>query len=171
MSNNLNNLVSVKMPQKDMASAIEKLNELLGILKPYLVALTPDERRDLPKMSDGNAPFVDKSVHYARTNPELVPAFVNVDELEIDIKAVTDLSQLYRLAEKLCSGLSDTIMLSGSEAYVAALAFYKSVKVAANMNVQGAQPIYEDLKKRFGSTPRRSQEDTSSADKVIPSAE
>jgi len=49
----------------------------------------------------------------------------------------------------MCSGLNDTIMLSGSEAYVAALAFYKSVKVAASMNVAGAQPIYEDLKKRF----------------------
>ena len=160
MSNNLNNLVSVKIPQKEMAAATEKLNELLGILKPYLVALTPDERRELPKMSDGNAPFVDKALHYARTNPELSPAFVNVDELEIDLKAVNDLSQIYRLAEKLCSGLNDTIMLSGSEAYVAALAFYKSVKVAANMNVAGAQPIYEDLKKRFEGHGRRSQGET-----------
>ncbi len=149
MSNNLNNLVSVKVPEKDMATAIEKLNEAYSILQPYLVALTPDEKRELPKMSDGNAPFADKALQYARTNPELTPAFVNVDELEVDLKAVNQLSQLYRQAEKMCTGLNDTIMLSGSEAYVAALAFYKSVKVAASMNVAGAQPIYEDLKKRF----------------------
>jgi hypothetical protein len=149
MNKSLNNLVSVKIPSKEMLSSVEKLNELLGILGPYLIALTPDDRRDLPKMSDGNAPFVDKALQYARTNPELTPAFVKVDELEIDIKAVNELSQLYRLAEKLCVGLNDTIMLSGSEAFVAALAIYKSVKVAASMNVAGAQPIYEDLKRRF----------------------
>lgn len=156
---NLNNLVSVKISEEDMTAAIGKLNELLGFLSTYMVALTPEERRILPKMSDGNAPFVDKALHYASTNPELVPAYINVDEMEIDTKAVNDLSQLYRLAEKLCSGLNDTIMLSGSEAYVSALAFYKSVKVAAGMNVQGAKPIYDDLKRRFEAQGRRNQED------------
>jgi len=45
--------------------------------------------------------------------------------------------------------LDDTITVAGSEAYIAALAFYKSVKVAATMNVPGAQEIYDDLSKRF----------------------
>jgi hypothetical protein len=109
MNKGLNNLVSIKMTQKEIAAAIETLKELQSILAPYLVALTPDERRELPKMSDGNAPFVDKALQYARNNPELSPAFINLEELEIDVKAVNDLSQIYRLAEKLCSGLNDTI--------------------------------------------------------------
>jgi len=40
-------------------------------------------------------------------------------------------------------------MLAGSEAYVAALSFYNSVKQAAKLNVPEAKTIYEDLKKRF----------------------
>ena len=153
----LNNLVSVKIPQKDQAAIIEKLNELEVLLKPYLVALTAEERKVMPKMSDGNAPFVDKALQHAQANPSLAPAFLNVGELEVDVKAVNDLSQIFRKADKLCSGLSDTIMLSGSEAYVAALAFYNSVKVASQMNIQGAKPVYDDLKKRFEPNGRRTQ--------------
>ncbi len=147
--NNLENLVSVKISPKELAAALEKLEEANAILKPYLIALTPEKRQELPKMSDGNAPFVDKVLQYAQANPAFTPNFVDVAELKVDTQAVTNLSQLYRQAEKLCTGLNDTIMMSGSEAYRAALVFYKSVKTAASMNVPGARPIYEDLKKRF----------------------
>ncbi|MDF1549516.1 MAG: hypothetical protein P1P88_16945 [Bacteroidales bacterium] len=40
-------------------------------------------------------------------------------------------------------------MLSGSEAYLPALAFYNYIKGATSMNVPGAKDIYEDLKKYF----------------------
>ena len=57
--------------------------------------------------------------------------------------------ELARPIEQLNRTLDDTIMLSGSEAYVAALAYYNSVKRAAKINVPGALTIHEDLKKRF----------------------
>jgi hypothetical protein len=40
-------------------------------------------------------------------------------------------------------------MLAGSEAYQAALVFYKSVKMAAAHDVPGAKAVYEELKTRF----------------------
>ena len=40
-------------------------------------------------------------------------------------------------------------MLSGSEAYIALLAYYNSVKIASRMNIAGATAIYDDLKQRF----------------------
>jgi hypothetical protein len=45
--------------------------------------------------------------------------------------------------------------LSGSEAYVASLAFYNSVKQAARINVPGAKAIAEDLKLRFARQGKR----------------
>ena len=51
--------------------------------------------------------------------------------------------------EQQNSSLVDTIMLCGSEAYKAALAYYNSVKQGAKMNVTAAASIYSDLKKRF----------------------
>ena len=100
-------------------------------------------------MADGSAPFVGKALGYAKTNPQFMPAYVNIPELEIDFNAVIDLTGFAHICDKLTNGLSDTITLSGSEAYVAALSYYNSVKNASKMNVPGAKAIYDDLKKRF----------------------
>ena len=59
------------------------------------------------------------------------------------------LTDLARPIEQLNRTLEDTIILAGSEAYVASLAYYNSVKQAAKMNVPGALPIQDDLSKRF----------------------
>ena len=65
------------------------------------------------------------------------------------MNAVDMLTKLFRPLDQLNSLLKDSIMLSGSEAYVAALAFYNSVKQASKMNITGAIDIYSDLSKRF----------------------
>jgi hypothetical protein len=46
-------------------------------------------------------------------------------------------------------GIGDTEMIPGSEAYQAALVFYKSVKMAAAQDIPGAKAVYEELKTRF----------------------
>ena len=74
---------------------------------------------------------------------------MQTEELMIDFKAYNNLIQVYREVEQLCANLDDTVMMSGSEAYMAALAYYHSVKQAAKMNVPNAKSIYEDLKQRF----------------------
>jgi hypothetical protein len=40
-------------------------------------------------------------------------------------------------------------MLAGSEAYVAALSYYNTVKLASQMDIPNSKTIYEDLKTRF----------------------
>lgn len=161
--NELNNLVSIQIPKKDLDAAADHLKAVYALLEPYLIALTAEERRMLPKMSERNAPFVEKTLQYAQESPELAPGFLNIKELDIDVKAVNDLASLFRMADKLCSGLNDTMMLAGSEAFMAALAYYNSVKsdrraVATKMNVSGAKRIYEDLNKRFDRTVSRAAE-------------
>ncbi len=131
-----------------------------SVLRPYLIALTPEERKQLPKMSDKTVPFVEKTLDYAKSNPQFAPAYMSIPELKIDIDAVHTLTQLARPIDQLREGLGDTMMLAGSEAYIAALAYYNSVKQAAKMNVPGARAIYDDLSKRF---PGRPKVDTSKA--------
>ena len=143
------NRVSIIIPPEVKQSVLQKLTEVDELLKPFLIALKPEERQSIPKMADGSAPFVGKTIGYCKTNPQFMPSYVNIPELEIDFKAVTDLTEFTYLCYKLRDGLKDTIVLSGSEAYVAALSYYNSVKNAAKMNVPGAKAIYEDLKKRF----------------------
>ncbi len=146
---NKENVVSIQIPANDLAEVIAKLKEINDLLKPYLVALTPEERQQVPKMSDKTRPFVDKVVDYAKSNPEFSPSYLNVDELDIDIKAVHDLTAILQVVQPLCNNLKDTEMMLGSEAYVAALTYYNSVKLAAKLNVPSAKAIHEDLSKRF----------------------
>ena len=143
------NIVSVQISPEDLKKAQEILAGLDAILKPYLVALKPEERAKLPKMGDKTLPFVEKVTEYCEANPEFVPVYMNVENLKIDFQAVNDLTILFRSVEQLANGLNDTIMLSGSEAYTNALTYYNSVKEAGKKNVPNAKTVFEDLKKRF----------------------
>lgn len=154
------NSVSIQIKPADLKQVLTLLAEAEAILKPYLIALTPEERKEIPKMSDKTIPFVEKALEYAQTNPQLNPPYLSVPELKIDLEAVSDLTQVIRPVEALYENLSDTIMLSGSEAYVAALTFYNSVKQAAKLNIPNAKPIYDDLSKRFEAQ-KKKREDTS----------
>ena len=113
---------------------------------------------ELPKMGDGSVPFVTKAMEYAESNATFVPGFVNVTELKKDVDAVNTLTLFLRQLDEIHDLVEDTIMLAGSEAYVAALAFYNAVKLGARMNIPGAEPIYDDLKQRFAGQGQTSQE-------------
>ena len=143
------NLVSISISAEDDQAITDALQVLQDKLQPYLIALTPDDRRKLPKMSNRTIPFVQKSLEYAETNTQFAPVFVDIPEMKKDVEAVNKLTQYFRIIDELHEHLDDTVMLAGSEAYVAALAFYNSVKLASKMKQQGAEPIYDDLKERF----------------------
>ncbi len=150
------NLVAVEIPAEVQQEVTTKINEVVDALSPYLIAISPDQRRELPKMGDGTQPFVEKALEYGKTNPQFVPPFVNVADLEIDYNATKMLLAFFRPLAQLMSKLDDTILLSGSEAYVAALSIYNTLKLAAKNNVPGAKSILEDLKKRFEGRSKRS---------------
>lgn len=143
------NVISLKMSEEDLTAINGALTTLNEKLLPYLIALTAAEKKGLVKMRDKTTPFVEKAVDYAEGNSSLVPAYVDVAEMRTDFDAVSTLINIYRRVEAYMGPLDDTILLSGSEAYKAALQFYNAVKQAAKAGVPGAQAIYDDLKQRF----------------------
>ena len=145
----MDNKVNSSIPESVISEATTKLSEVVNILKPYLIALSPTERHDLPKMSDGTLPFVQKCLDYCKSNPEFAPAYVNYNELTEDMKMYQQLLPLYRTVLQLENKLNDTSMQAGAESYVSSLSYYNSVKNAAKYDAPGAKAIYEDLKKRF----------------------
>ncbi len=151
----LDNLVAVEIPPKTLDELQNKIKEISNMLAPFLIALTPQERKRRPKMGEGTVTFVKKTLAYAQANPELVPSFVDVANVEQDVNAVRDLNSLFRPLHQLTTGLDDTMLLSGSEAYVAALSIYNSIKQGARANVPGARGIYEDLSTRFDGQRRK----------------
>jgi hypothetical protein len=134
------------------AAEMEELLKAVSMLKEklhFLVNLTPEERQSYVRMGDKSLAFVEKSLDYAKENPQLLPSFLSVAEFEKDMKLVNDLRRLLRPLASIVESIDDTVMLAGSESYSAALTFYQSVKMAKMMNIAGTDSIYEDLAKRF----------------------
>ncbi|MBS4070360.1 MAG: hypothetical protein KGZ90_03480 [Algoriphagus sp.] len=145
----MENRLSIQIPAADLAAAKAALQQVQTILAPYVIALTPEQRKTIPKMSDGTEPFVAKVIEYAADAPQFLPPFVDRQEFDKDWQAISGLLPLLRLCTQIEDTLSDTTMMAGSEAYVSALSYYNSVKQAAKVNAPDAKAIYEDLRKRF----------------------
>lgn len=154
----IENKISITIPETDLQAAADAINTAREILAPFLIALTPDDRKEILKMSDGTRPFVEKVMDYVKTQPSFLPQFVPVEEMDKDWKANNDVSALYKSAALLCDDLNDTMMLAGSEVYEASLAYYNSVKFAARMRAPNAKGIYDDLKMRFERQGKRKPE-------------
>ncbi|MCW3075175.1 MAG: hypothetical protein JWP69_2244 [Flaviaesturariibacter sp.] len=106
-------------------------------------------------MGDKTAPFVEKVTEYVTTNPEFVPGFMSAEELQVDFGNIKGLFPLTNLLQQVYDNAADTAMVSGSEAYTAALMYYNSVQRAAEQGIPGARAIADDLKQRFPSRQRK----------------
>jgi hypothetical protein len=156
----MNNFHNKSIPLDILKQATDKLNEVTALLKPYLLTLTPDERRYMLKKGDKSSSFVTKAFEFTKINPEFIPAFINAGDFEIDVTDADNLIGIVSLATQLYNGLDDTAMVAGSEAYYASLAYYNNVQLAAGQSVPGAKAVYEELKKKFPGKSRTSETTT-----------
>jgi len=74
---------------------------------------------------------------------------VNPAEVTKDRALRLVLADLLGEARKLCEKLDDTLMLVGSEIWMADLSFYQTLRQAARRDVPKADTIYDDLEERF----------------------
>ena len=143
------NLFDLNIPAADLQDIQNALQTLTTKLGPHLISLSADNRRELPKMGDKSLAFVRKAREYAHNHPDLVPGFLNLDLFEADLRGVDTLNTLQRALAPLADNLEDSLMLSGSEAYQAALIFYRSVRAASQSGQPNAKTVYDDLSARF----------------------
>jgi hypothetical protein len=154
----MQNLHSQAIPAEIIEQVEAKIDEALALIAPYRVTLTPDERRAMLKMGEKSLAIMEKAHSYAKTNPSLVPPFLNMGEFDVDYADTHDLWSVRNRVTQLREAIDNTVMCAGSEAYQAALLFYNSVKVAAAHDVPGAKAIYAELKQRFPATRHKSSE-------------
>lgn len=147
MSNS--NQISILLPVEKMEEAKQLYSQANAIIAPYLVSLTNDQKAGLPKMGERSIPFVTKGAEYLSIPTTPAPPYIEPAELNVDLNAYETLRQIRQVVAPTLEMLDDTMLLCGSEAYVAVLAFYNYLKGAAKMNVPGAKTIYEDLSSRF----------------------
>lgn len=143
------NQISATISDQTLAQIETKISEIRQLLSPYLVNLTPEERTKLPKMSDKSVSFVSKVMEYIKTNPDLIPPMMDKEEMEKDFKLNQSLQPVFKILKQLSENVSETLMLTGHEAYAQALLYYATVKMAAKTGSPDAKTIQEDLGKRF----------------------
>jgi len=143
------NSVSFEIQSAEETDINNSLSVLNTKLLPLLKTLSAEDRHELPKMGDKTLAFVQKALEHCGKNPDLIPPFLDIAEFKKDVEAVETLRVLHQQLLQITEAVSDTMMLSGSEAYQAALLFYNSTKSAMKSNIQKAETIYNDLSARL----------------------
>lgn len=137
------------IPEEVLTQVKAKIEEAIALVKPHSVIMTAEERGSVLKVGDKTYNFITKVFEYVKTNPEFVPSYLNVGDLEMDVKDADGHVAIVSLMNQLFNYFDDTKLAARSEAYSAALYYYGSVQQAASVNLPGAKAIYDDLKEYF----------------------
>ncbi len=140
---NINTAVSpadVQAVKDSFATIIAKL--------PFLVNLTPSERKGLLKTGAGSLSFIQNAASAVQNNATIFPASFNTADFQKDVDLFATLTELGTLAASLNSRIDDTRLAVGSEAMRQATQVYNYVKTAAK-TTPGLKPVAEQLGERF----------------------
>ena len=137
------------IPAKVITDVQGHLTAIKEALTPYLIALTPDERKTMLRMADKTVAFVTKTTEFATNSPSFVPSFVDLAELKQDTAGMAALAPLRQQFDQLALDTDSTVMIAGSEAYGNALTVYGNIKFMAKNKQAGAQAAYDELRVRF----------------------
>src|SRR5690606_26480282 len=148
MSNIHHNRVKTTISPEDMdeiRAAFQTLNDKL----PFLVGISPTERRALPKMRMQNKVFTEDAIRAMKASPELLPGYISLEDLQMDMTLLIQLNQILGMSRSLVEKLLDTQILVGSEAYSTALLVYDIYKTSYKAGLPGAAAAYEEFYERF----------------------
>jgi hypothetical protein len=143
--------VHATLPADKIASIMADLDDVQKQLD-FLIGLTPDERREIPKMGIKQHDFVTHSLDMAADHPELMPGCLNVGQARQDIALYEALNPILQSINQLRKLVQDTQIVVGSEAYAAARLAYSSAK--ATSKGQGMDDTLQGLSRHFHKTRR-----------------
>lgn len=142
------NKISASLSAQDMADIMAAFATIKAKL-PFLINLNPRERQRMPSIGTERGGMVDTFTIEMQLHPELIPTFVDMPELALDLTLLNQLETIRSCANELCEGINDTHKAVGSDMYLAYLSFYNNVKQAAKRAVVGADSIYQNLRRFF----------------------
>jgi hypothetical protein len=76
------------IPSTVMTQVQARIDETAALLTPYVVALTPAERHELPKTGEKTIGFVEKAYDFAQQNPNLIPPYLDMAAPSVRILAM-----------------------------------------------------------------------------------
>jgi hypothetical protein len=123
------NRISASLSEADRQAVLDAINTIRQKL-PFLIDLTPEERRSLPKMGDSSRGFVTQALAVATQNADILPRSFDVDEMRKDLALLDSLQPILTALTQLGELVDDTYTAVGSEAYTSALLVYQYARAA-----------------------------------------
>lgn len=121
--------------------------EIVKTKLPFLVDLSPDERRSLPKMGDKSVAFVQAALAVAEQNPNILPPAFNLAAFRKDVALMTTAQPVADKIKQLAELMDDTMVALGTDAYTAALVVYQMAQLAGKG--QGLDQLLDAMGQRF----------------------
>ncbi len=140
--------VSGQLTKDDLDHLIGQIRHIKKHL-PFLIQLSPEERRGGLKMGDRTVAFVERALQIAQERKDLLPPYVDLEEMERDLELWKNLGILARELSSLLEAIEDTRMAAGADAYTTALFIYNSLRQAAEAGVPGLDTLIAELSRRF----------------------
>ncbi|MEH2137821.1 hypothetical protein [Nostoc sp.] len=122
---------------------------------PFLIDLSNEERKALPKMGDKSRAFVSKALEVATQNPEFLARSFDLEEMRKDVQLFEALYPVLLSLSQLQELVDDTFLAVGSEAYASALQVYTYAK--ASGQGAGLETVVEEMGQRFARKSRKSK--------------
>jgi len=97
---------------------------------PFLIDLSTEDRRGLPKMGDKSRAFVDQGLALATQNEGILPRAFDLDEYRADVEMVRKMEPIMMTMRQLMKKMEDTFLAAGSDAYTQTLHVYQAAKLA-----------------------------------------
>lgn len=141
-------LISAELSAEDQQAVLDALATVREKL-PFLLALSPEERKSVPKMGDKGRGFVAKSLEVAKQNPDILVRSFDVEEFERDLALVDALTPVLLAVQSLHEMIDDTTLAVASDAYLSALEVYGAAKRA---KVPGVDELAASMGRRFKRT-------------------
>ncbi|HEY0943627.1 MAG TPA: hypothetical protein VGD81_00105 [Opitutaceae bacterium] len=121
--------MSASLAAADQAAALQAIATLREKL-PFLIDLTPEQRRHLPKMGDKSRAFVERTLQACQANGAVLPPTFDVAEFERDLALWLALAPVVAQVTQLQELLEDTLIAVGSDLYAASLVGYGYLKLS-----------------------------------------
>ena len=133
------------------AADLQAVKDAIAIIQqklPFLISLTPDERKSILKTGPNSLSFVQNAQQAAQNNPDIFPKSFDVTEFASDVTLFAVLTDINTAVAQLGSSIDDTRMAVGGEAMKEATQVYTYVKTAA-ASTPGLKPVADQLGQRF----------------------
>ena len=152
-----NNHINATLSAEDQAAVMEAITTLRDKL-PFLITLTPQERKSLVKVGDEGWGFINKTLEVGTQNPEFLPRSFDISQMRNEVELLTVLQSITIALTQVQDLLNDSIQGLRSQTYRDALTIYRYGKDA--QSDAALSTLMRELGRRFARSSRQALPET-----------